>query len=450
MESDGKTVPASACIPPELWVEIFQFAVYVPGFMDTDVPNPFTSAIHSPPTEYYDMPNVRRSIRTRHALNLVCRTWSRFSRPLLYEAIYIASERSARHLLRTFEETDQDGRLFGAWTRHLLIGALVPAAFVHLPGVARHLPHLSILSIWNLVIVDSDPLETPIIANEDFAQALAKTCGNSLHKLFFHAAADVLISDSGLQTLLQASPGLHTLIVRDGQYVLPVSLPPLPSLTFLSVDSLSIIPPADAPVAPVSADHSFFPSLNHILTDILYGPTVYRAFLNSGFSPAVFTLDLRRSWSNTFNGRRIAWSKMETFWPLSPSTTHLHVILGWRQSIESFCQLPPSATHLAIFYEFPSTPFENRSPEFLADSFRAIALLGTAHPTLKAVRLTNPVFVAWLREVVVPLVAETDEGGVGSALALCATQLRVEDHAGEPIVPPYVLERTREKDASRV
>ena len=93
-------------LPPELWLRIFELATYVPGLLETDIPDPFDM---DPPSilhlhQEYDRKLFKYSMVTKRSIVLVCRTWYSLALPLLYQVLYIPSRDSTGSSSTRFSE----------------------------------------------------------------------------------------------------------------------------------------------------------------------------------------------------------------------------------------------------------------------------------------------------------------------------------------------------------
>ncbi len=72
---------------PEIWRRIFRWATFVPNAFDRDVPR----SIFVPPPLSQDeiQEGIRRSLKTKRDLVLVCKLWKDLATFFLYEAVYV-------------------------------------------------------------------------------------------------------------------------------------------------------------------------------------------------------------------------------------------------------------------------------------------------------------------------------------------------------------------------
>lgn len=87
-DSKPKPTRTSAdLLPPEIWLRVHRWATFVPNALDVDAPDPFS---YPPPLKQTDIQGeIRRSLRTKRALVLVCKQWKELSLRFLYEAVYV-------------------------------------------------------------------------------------------------------------------------------------------------------------------------------------------------------------------------------------------------------------------------------------------------------------------------------------------------------------------------
>lgn len=195
------------------------------------------------------------STRSLSSLALVCKQWNTICTRRLYRCLAIVDDTAIDALLRTLERpqitaTVSGGMPRGSITRHLIIAlsdsslndserfeSRIVRRFGNLGRLARCLPHLEILSI-SIYIEDRWGRHTPYYG-KDFAASVTQTCAPSLLKLYLHHQSLVLFSRQELRKLLESSPNLTTIAGSDvGNCIdCPVTLPYLPKLSYLAVNS---------------------------------------------------------------------------------------------------------------------------------------------------------------------------------------------------------------------
>lgn len=91
-------------LPPELWLEIFRCATYVPRVRGLSPGDPFEP--QRPCNYAWGVNTPVSSLATKRSLVLVCRAWYNVATELLYEHVLISSRRRAFLLHRTLHESD--------------------------------------------------------------------------------------------------------------------------------------------------------------------------------------------------------------------------------------------------------------------------------------------------------------------------------------------------------
>ncbi|KAI0062059.1 hypothetical protein BV25DRAFT_691555 [Artomyces pyxidatus] len=198
--------PRGLYLAPEMWLEIFEWATFVPHLMNIDVANPFdypgTSSTIDNPWSHVDLD---ASLHQRLTLILVCKTWYSLANPILYRCLVVRNKKAAICLGLTLkasrlrcESSDSAEPAVGSFVRHLVVRLRERC---DLADIARHLPNLSILTAFNLekanapleelIFIDDPPDERRGLQVEirvlpptvSFMQALVETCGPFLRKL---------------------------------------------------------------------------------------------------------------------------------------------------------------------------------------------------------------------------------------------------------------------------
>ncbi|KAJ3491233.1 hypothetical protein NLI96_g847 [Meripilus lineatus] len=93
----------STNLPPELWLEIFRYATYVPRSRGIAHGDPF--APERLPNFAWGVNTPILSNRTKCVLVRVCSEWRRLATELLYEHLVITSIRRAKLIIRTLQQT---------------------------------------------------------------------------------------------------------------------------------------------------------------------------------------------------------------------------------------------------------------------------------------------------------------------------------------------------------
>ena len=149
-------------LPPELWLEIFQFSTYVHREASIVPLDPFAPRHISTNALAPNSPSM--AWRTKLSLVLVCRSWREIAMPLLYRYIVIRSPSRANTLLdvlrssfrraRHFDKHTRPGG-FGHWTKHIEIytharGAHTLQFLQTLFYIFQYCPNLRVLAgSWN-------------------------------------------------------------------------------------------------------------------------------------------------------------------------------------------------------------------------------------------------------------------------------------------------------------
>ncbi len=132
MEEKRKRIRISAhLLPPEIWLRIHRWATFVPNAFDKDVPDPFS---YPPPLSQDEIQDeMRRSLKTKRSLVLVCKLWNELYTRFLYEAGYVGLTKTLwklSDLLITHlddEETNRTKMAMKLWTRRLDYAVRNPA-----------------------------------------------------------------------------------------------------------------------------------------------------------------------------------------------------------------------------------------------------------------------------------------------------------------------------------
>lgn len=241
-------------VPVETLDYILELAVAFPDVAN----NQFAHFSAYPETHAPPLRDIKLSTQTLFSLTLVCRRWNTICTPRLYRCLTIVDTTATDALLHTLEHsqttTAVSGRFppLGSLTRHLIIAlsdlpgpgrederlhTRVLRRFGKLDQLARHLPHLQILSIsistqemWNLPVP---------YYGKDFAAILAQTCAQSLRELHLYHQPSVLFSHKELRQLLESAPNLVIIAGAgaSGCIGCPAALPNLPDLKYLSINN---------------------------------------------------------------------------------------------------------------------------------------------------------------------------------------------------------------------
>ena len=245
-------------MPLPLPIEIVEYVLDLAGaFPDLSAHLSHPYSLHSA-DHVLPLSAIKLSAGSFFSLALVCKQWNVICTPRLYRCLAIVDDTATviDALLRTLEQAQITARVsgsmpLGSLTRHLIVALSdcvnddedkhferrILRRFGYLGRLARCLPHLEILSIS---IFTGDTWGRPLpYYGKDFAASVIQTCAPSLIKLHLHHEALVLFSRPELRKLLESSPNLIAIIGAGvGDCIgCPVTLPYLPKLKYLSVNS---------------------------------------------------------------------------------------------------------------------------------------------------------------------------------------------------------------------
>ncbi|KAH9485529.1 hypothetical protein JR316_0002439 [Psilocybe cubensis] len=228
-------------LPPELWLEIFEFATYVHSQSTITPLDPFTPRHVCRSALGANSPSL--ASRTKLVLVLVSKEWRNIALQLLYRHIEVRSIHRAQLILRALQHGVSNHEPYGQWTRHIEIFTFTRGAndirYLHaIYKILELCPELRILSgNWtNLIHVD-------------FLQAVAKLLGPSLRALFWKETTPKPLRQSKFLTattpeFLGAFQSLRTLDLHHflGSEPNTWSEPPTPKLPYLQDLILSMRP----------------------------------------------------------------------------------------------------------------------------------------------------------------------------------------------------------------
>ena len=423
-------------LPPELWLRIFELATYVPGLLETDIPDPFDM---DPPSilhlhQEYDRKLFKYSMVTKRSIVLVCRTWYSLALPLLYQVLYIPSRDStgssstrfsevvssllkrfidSKHRLDPAGADDSRHRYVGLWPRRLELhfsayNPIEDADVQRLIELSACLPNLEILAA-------SGPFtEPPSVVLE----TILACSGASLRKIFLPQCN--LQQKDGV-AILESCPRLRALYVGYAQEGLGASCfvnwMRAPELSFFTIGVCS-----PSMLCDTEHDVSSIPSLqqvcfsSHSYQPVLDTFTHFVAF--QGAYLQTIYLDTRQMMRNDLEG------SIALFTDHCPRLNHLILIMErWRNLPRSFT-LPASVTHLGLFAHF----YHQDDGQVFEGLFHSLS----DAPALQAVRFLEPWGVSSLRK--------NHSDAVLSLLASCTFRLedcdgkalRLKDYGGEP------------------
>ncbi|KAI0046929.1 hypothetical protein FA95DRAFT_1559601 [Auriscalpium vulgare] len=228
-------------LPPEIWGEIFEHVAFVPGLMDVDVADPFATPTTTTPFAPFSRTELRRSLRKRLSLALVCKTWHPTALPFLYRCVHIRRDADAQNLEPVLRRS---GLLLGSYVRHLIVD--IDGAPKHdWTPLAQCFPNLEILTAPEAGIVCKslgtyrllpsrimdirEPIKYP---ETPFLRSLAEACGQALLRL--HVNTDYVTRED-FNNMLALMPRLRTLLHghHHGGATLELFRPP--HLTFVTI-----------------------------------------------------------------------------------------------------------------------------------------------------------------------------------------------------------------------
>jgi hypothetical protein len=147
-------------LPPEIWLQILEFATVVPSELNANAVSIFERSTHLEAQQARE-----RNLPTRRALPLVSRAWYALATQFLYKSIVLRKGRNARKLLETFGvgsgvATNQtnESTCHGRWTKRLDIDIKrshywdknTHGELLHLLPLMPNLTILVCLGIWDL------------------------------------------------------------------------------------------------------------------------------------------------------------------------------------------------------------------------------------------------------------------------------------------------------------
>jgi len=412
-------------LPVELLEQIFKDAVAFPDVASTSISSPRYPL-------YYDLlPSYEIKLSTSriNALALVCRQWNAICTPRLYQCLAILDTTPTDALIRTLDhsQTTDSGSLppLGSFTRHLIIAlsddsadknepecydsyeTIMEQRFGSLDRLARYLPHLQTLSIA-IGRGDNGALRRYLDQRRwrSFADVITQTCAQSLRNLHLHSYPRVLFDDEDLRKLFESAPNLVTITNAAGgdQYGCPASLPYLPKLKYLALNSK--IGTCDG------TDHkdNQTPSLDHVHIRPSQFSNYWEHLLSAQGARLRFVfLDLRPFWAGF---RRPEY--LTTLTAHCPNLSYLGICASNWDLCPRLDPLPP-VEHLNICIQSPYAPVA-----------RICARLATIQsPSIKVVCLMNKDMFEWFGSR-----KETDWS------LLAAHKFRVVDRQGRELGPP--------------
>ncbi|RXW25046.1 hypothetical protein EST38_g807 [Candolleomyces aberdarensis] len=193
----GSSVEASQPIrelPPEIWLEIFEFATYVHRSATIKPLDPFT--VKRTSTNVMGVNTPVFALQTKLAIIAVCKSWRRLALPILYRHIVIRSPKRAERILEALQasrttdpvQSQATGPInCGQWTRHIEV-------FTHSRGCASLKYLQSLFAIFrccpNLQILSGTWIH---LLPPEFLDAVSRMYGPSVEGLYWSETSDRII-----------------------------------------------------------------------------------------------------------------------------------------------------------------------------------------------------------------------------------------------------------------
>ncbi|TFK54517.1 hypothetical protein OE88DRAFT_1733169 [Heliocybe sulcata] len=95
-------------LPPELWLEVFKFATFVPGVLETESLDPFQHG--APLPEHEEQQILNKSVALKASFAQVCKQWQELVTPLLYQIVVAREQEGLSCLHRTILGSDGPGQ----------------------------------------------------------------------------------------------------------------------------------------------------------------------------------------------------------------------------------------------------------------------------------------------------------------------------------------------------
>lgn len=403
--------PKSLWLPPELMLQIFEYATFVVHALDTVIEDPFhrTSGGRLFLDLREESDDLIASISTKASLVLVCKYWHATASPLLYQILYIRRREDLPSLEASLKMSTEAARVdgshyppFGWWTRRLSLAfdynGTDEKSTACLHAIIAFLPSLRIFTIG-----------LPTIGIPyTVAKALIDTCAKSLQRL--QISGRILYRGSNpppdpVQIILNGAPGLRSVICE--HRIGPTTrYHNFENLEFITVDARMEWSPLYIPVMP-SVRQLYFTFFGQ------YDATGAMAHLAKCL-PSVSTIyvdvaGIYRSFAAFVDN-------------LGQFATLRHLIydmVSW--SAKGAFDLPPTVTHLGLHVR-TEDPCELDIQDF-SESLESIR-----GSSLQVVRMLNAVAVRNLQHAFPSEFRDC-------ILAVSSNGLRVEDHHGELLDP---------------
>ncbi|EPQ56920.1 hypothetical protein GLOTRDRAFT_137399 [Gloeophyllum trabeum ATCC 11539] len=218
-------------LPPELWIEIFEFATYVPGALQSQSYNPFETVVPLPQLE--ELRSLKIAYRTKRSLVLVCKRWRDLALPILYRVVLADGTKALLYLYRTL--TSDLATSLRTHVRRLICRVETAEKLLAsdpLPDVIKAIPSLVIFNLW---LTNGTSYSMP----DDVLLAVASQ-GKSIRVLDWTPSLRDEYDLTGWRQMLSSLPNLRILRYGfGGMSPSTASAPPirLPNLTYSTWDT---------------------------------------------------------------------------------------------------------------------------------------------------------------------------------------------------------------------
>ncbi|KAJ2917735.1 hypothetical protein MD484_g2618, partial [Candolleomyces efflorescens] len=182
-------------LPPEIWLEIFEFATYVHRSATIKPLNPFT--VKRASTNVMGVNTPVFALQTKLAIVAVCKSWRRLALPILYQHVVIRSPKRAERILKALQPSQattdalQAPASCGQWTRHIEV-------FTHARGCASLTYLQTLFAIFrccpNLQILSGTWI---YLLPPEFLHAVSEMYGPSVEGLYWSETSDRIVRRQG-------------------------------------------------------------------------------------------------------------------------------------------------------------------------------------------------------------------------------------------------------------
>ncbi|TFY79191.1 hypothetical protein EWM64_g4818 [Hericium alpestre] len=228
---------AHTTTPLDIWIEIFDIATYVPGVLDTEPGDSFSSPetwLANEQTWRDAYLSLRAVNRTALSLSLVCKDFASLVLPLLYRYVAIDSRRDWESFSRTLETTamrepSSDGHPggLGRYVRHVQLRTRTFSFLSRDPFPASYTLAFNYLPGLQSLSIDRGHWTNEVEAQ--FVKAVLSSCSATLRKLCIDPRPYERID-----IFPPSFPNLQVLLNRNG---CPLHLPSAPQLSHLTLCS---------------------------------------------------------------------------------------------------------------------------------------------------------------------------------------------------------------------